>query len=169
MWFRFFLCWLASKKISIRFLDTLTQSYRVLPHDMSLRDHLPNFRYASFSELGRFQFWQAVPTEKSVGMFNVLVAAQHIIYIRPVRLFSKLELDTRLVGWDKKYFYFRHDFYVKGQLVTTSLVKEAVVFSGKIVEPETITNTPAPESMQTMINAWKSLQTEVQNASDSRA
>jgi acyl-CoA thioesterase FadM len=141
----------------------------MLPHDMSLRDHVPNFRYSSFAELGRFQFWQSLESEINPGLFNVLVAAQQFIFIRPVRLFSRLELDTRLISWDRKYFYFRHDFYVQDKLVATGLVKEAVIFSGKIILPEKITRESAPAHAERVAAAWQELQVEIQNTPCSRS
>lgn len=172
MLIRFFLCWLRSKSLQHDMATTVSQSFRILPHDMSLRDHVPNFRYASFAELGRFQFWQGISADKKVGMFNAVVAAQHLVYIRPVRLFVELEMDTRVLSWDDKYFYFRHDFYVGNKLMATTLVKEALVFSGKLVKPEVFTgaafisNSPdAPE----VADVWKTLQAEVQHAPASRS
>lgn len=34
-----------------KFTDTITRKYRILPHDMGFRDHVPNYRYLSFIEL----------------------------------------------------------------------------------------------------------------------
>jgi acyl-CoA thioesterase FadM len=172
LYFRLLLCWLASKKTRLNLSDELRQTFRILPHDMSLRDHVPNFRFSSFAELSRFQFWQSLESKIKIGVFNVLVAAQQFVYINPVRVFSRLELDTRLMSWDQKYFYFRHDFYIKDKLVATGLVKEAVLFSGKIIVPEEMTGQSAPANTERVVAAWRDLQVEmieIQKASSSRS
>jgi acyl-CoA thioesterase FadM len=168
LFFRLLICWIASKKSRHNLSDELRQTFRILPHDMSMRDHVPNFRYSSFAELGRFQFWQSLESKRNIGIFNVLVAAQQFIYIHPVRLFSPLGLDTRLIGWDQKYFYFRHDFYVKDKLVATGLVKEAVMFAGQIIEPEQMTGQSAPAHAKSVVAAWRDLQDAIRNCPCSR-
>jgi acyl-CoA thioesterase FadM len=168
LFLRLLICWIASKKRRHNLSDKLRQTFRMFPHDMSLRDHVPNFRYSSFAELGRFQFWQGLESKINVGVFNVVVAAQQFVYIYPVRLFSRMELDTRLISWDRKYFYFRHDYYVKDRLVATGLVKEAVVFSGKIIVPQEMTGQSAPENAESVVAAWRDLQVEIQNSSYNR-
>ena len=165
---RFFVRWLLTFGVSHKTDDIVSQTYRVLPHDMGWRNHLPNFRFLSFMELGRFHFWRGVRSdlEQSSGMR--LIAAQDMIYIRPVSFLARLDMDTALIGWDQKYVYFRHDFYVGKKLVATGLVKEACVAKGSVVSPDDIFRGKSPRGAAGIIESWQQFQAEVRSASDSR-
>lgn len=80
-------------------------SFRVWPHDLGWRDHLPNYRFLSFLELGRFELWHASRLPFSGRYHTRMIAAQELVYLRPIRPFSTFECDTRLLGWDHKYCY----------------------------------------------------------------
>ena len=55
---------LTSESLSVETLTVpIVRHYRVLPHDMGFRDHLPNYRYLSFIELN------ITPISPLVGFF----------------------------------------------------------------------------------------------------
>jgi acyl-CoA thioesterase FadM len=130
--------------------------FRVWLHDLGWRDHLPNYRFYSFMELGRFGFWHGTGLAHS-GSYNVrMIAAQDFTYLRPVSPFAKFRCDTELMGWDQKYFYFRHNFYVKDKLAGIGLVKEACLSKGKVVAPKFIV--AGEEQSHPVIESWQQLQ-----------
>jgi len=138
------------------------QSFRVWPHDLGWRDHLPNYRVYCFMELGRFAFWHGTRLAQS-GSYRVrMVAAQDFVYLRPIAPFAVFHCDTRLMGWDQKYLYFRQDFFVKGKLVGVGLVKEACLNKGKVVDPKYIVGEVAETT--TVINSWQQLHHHIKQA-----
>lgn len=138
------------------FQHVFSQHFRVWLHDLGWRDHLPNYRFYSFMELGRYGFWHGTRLAQS-GSYNVrMIAAQDFTYLRPVSPLAKFRCDTQLIGWDHKYFYFRHNFYVKDKLVGIGLVKEACLSKGKVVNPKFIVGSEG-ENHQ-VIEAWQTLQ-----------
>lgn len=165
---RFFWLWIQiqNKKYSVN--EPLIQNYRIWPHDMGWRLHLPNFRFFSFMELGRFQYWYGIKKELNISVGSRLIAAQDMIYIRPVGFLAKLNMRTSMLGWDEKYIYFKHDFYVGGTLVATGLVKEACVVKNVVMSPNDIFCGEPPQSTANLLNSWRVMQAEVKTLSDPR-
>ena len=151
--------WLSEKKNHNQLFQ---HHFRVWLHDLGWRDHLPNYRFYSFMELGRFGFWHGSRLASS-GSYNVrMIAAQDFTYLRPVSPFARFRCDTQLLGTDQKYFYFRHNFYVKGKLVGIGLVKEACLSKGKVVNPKFILGEEAQSSQ--VIDAWQALQQQLKDS-----
>lgn len=162
MLIRFFLLWLAGKT-DRGLTDTGSLTYRIQLHDMGWRNHLPNYRFFSFMELGRFDAWRGIKSELNHKPGLRMIAAQDMVYIRPVSFLAKLRMDTTLLSWDEKYVYFQHDFYVKNFLVATGLVKEACIYRGKKLAPkEMFTGEPA---VTDVIGHWSALQNGIKNLS----
>lgn len=136
--------------------ETVHNSFRVWLHDLGWRDHLPNYRFFSFMELGRFSFWHGTGLATAGKYKTRMIAAQEFIYLRPIAPLAKFRCDTKLEGWDHKYVYFRHDFYVKDKLVGIGLVKEACLAKGKVVSPLDILG--ETEQSTAVVDAWQQLQ-----------
>ncbi|MFC3679412.1 thioesterase family protein [Bacterioplanoides pacificum] len=135
--------------------------FRVWFHDLGWRDHLPNYRFYSFMELGRFSFWHGTGLAHN-GSYRVrMIAAQDFIYLRPLSPFSRFRCDTQLLGWDDKYLYFRHNFYHRHTLVGIGLVKEACLIKGQVVKPKYILGQD-PQG-DAVIDAWQALQQQIKN------
>ena len=153
------LCLVVMKKPFSNMNGAIQQSYRILPHDMGWRLHLPNFRFFSFMELGRFEFWYVSHKFHEMSPGSRLIAAQELVYIRPVSHFALLHSDTVLLFWDDKYVYFQHNFYVKGTLVATGLVKEACLRYGRVQSPVSIFGECRGSDMAvTTVEHWQALQ-----------
>jgi acyl-CoA thioesterase FadM len=165
---RFFWCWvqIKNKKHAVDVL--IKQHFRIWPHDMGWRLHLPNFRFLSFMELGRFHYWYGVKSELKRASGSRLIAAQDMVYIRPVSFLAKLDMATYALGWDEKYVYFKHDFYVGKSLVATGLVKEACVANGAVISPNDIFCGETPQETGSLLESWRVMQAEVKALSDPR-
>lgn len=159
LFIRFFWRWLRILSVRQPLSAVVTQSYRIWPHDMGWRTHLPNFRFLSFMELGRFQFWYGVRHELRAPAGARLIAAQDMVYIRPVSFLARLEMTTELLSWDSKYVYFRHGFYVGKTLVATGLVKEACVVKGSVISPVNVFSGEPPQDAASVVDNWQQLHT----------
>ena len=138
--------------------------FRVWPHDLGWRNHLPNYRYFSFFELGRFDLWHASRLPFSGRYRMRLIAAQELVYIRQIRPFSAFDCHTRLVGWDEKYCYYLHEVRCGTTLVAAGLVKEALLLNGRVVPPQSVLQLPmqkAPVMVQ-----WQALQQQLKRLTD---
>lgn len=132
--------------------DIFTTRYRVGLHDLGWRDHLPNYRYLSFMEIGSFVFFHGTRLAGSGKFDSRLIAAQEVIYLRPVRPFQAVELSTRLIGWDQKYLFFQHEFTVNDKLAAVGLVKEICLKKGKQVTPLELLE--KKEVLSPVIESW---------------
>ena len=107
--------------------------FRVWPHDLGWRDHLPNYRFCSFFELGRLHFWHGTRLAWQGHYRGRMIAAQDILYLRPVPALAAFTCETQLLGWDAKYAYFVHRIYQGEHLCALGLVKEVCLKGGRPV------------------------------------
>ena len=130
-----------------------TTRFRAWPHDLRLRNHLPNQRYCNFMELGRMAIWHRSRLA-SKGLYSGrLIAAQQLVYLRPIGYFQAFEVQSRLLCWDHKYLYYRQEFHARGQLVAIGLTREVFIGKrGKVTNPEQLLGSQ-PEA-RPQVNAW---------------
>lgn len=133
----------------------ITRSYRILPHDMGFRDHVPNYRYLSFIELNIQQWFMG---QNTIEGAKWIISAQQMTYLKQGRLFDKVTAKSQLLGWDSKYFYFRHEFIVKKQVIAVALTK-FVLMAEAVLPTTTITNTP--EKTHPVITSWQANLSEI--------
>lgn len=161
----YILLWLLSKQKlnnipSPPFANVVERHYRVLPHDMGWRDHLPNYRYFSFIELNVEQWLRQ---QSPVAGTKWIIASQQINYLKPIKFLHKMVVKSQVLGWDSKYFYFRHEFYVKYQLMAVSLTK-FVLSNGQQLLPTSFL-TDLPPQTHPVIDSWLVNQQDVKNMS----
>lgn len=161
---------LARKKKCQKLLDQTSNTFRVWLHDLGWRNHLPNYRVYSFMELGRFDLWHGSKIALT-GQYHIrMIGAQEFIYLKPMSVFKRFSMTSEIIAWDKKYFYFRHDFYCDENLVGIGLVKEACLKSGKVVEPISIIgnqysveNIPPQRSKSLIVEQWLNTHMTIKN------
>ncbi len=61
-----------------------------------------------------------------------------ISYKRPLKRFQKVEVTSKLIYWDKKWFYFEHRFLRNGKLLTHAIAKVLVVGKASFISPAII-------------------------------
>ena len=102
---------------------SITRRYRVLPHDMCFRDHLPNYRYLSFIELNITRWLMMCCHKKDIKNLQWIIAMQEMIYLKEIKFLDKMTVNSTLAGWDQKYVYFETRFFVKSQLMGVGTTK----------------------------------------------
>lgn len=109
-----------------------SRSYRVLPHDMGFRDHLPNYRYLSFIEINVTAWLYKILKQNGLGGLSLdwIISMQEMVYLKEIKFLDKMTVTSALEGWDEKYVYFQHHFYVKDTLMAVGLTK-LVLFNKK--------------------------------------
>ncbi|WP_435980084.1 acyl-CoA thioesterase [Psychrobacter sp. DM4] len=105
----------------------VVRHYRVLPHDLGFRDHLPNYRFLSFIELNVTKWLRTCCHQKGIKTPEWIIAMQEIIYLKQIKFLDKMTLKSTLAGWDQKYVYFEHQFFVKDQLMAVGMTKFVLV------------------------------------------
>lgn len=130
--------------------------FRVWPHDLGWRDHLPNYRYCSFLELGRTQHWHASGLALSGRYRSRLIAAQQLVYLQPLAPFQRFDVETQLLGWDDKYCYYLQRVRRGERLMAVALVKEVCRRGARTVPPVELLG-PAAEPAA-VLQRWQALQ-----------
>ena len=118
--------------------EPFSKSYRVLPHDMGFRNHLPNYRYLSFIELNITGWLTKCIQQKNLDKLEWIISMQEMVYLKEIKLWNKMTVSSRLEGWDAKYLYFQHHFYVKDSLMAIGLTKFVLIGKDSQQSPEVL-------------------------------
>jgi acyl-CoA thioesterase FadM len=106
-------------------LETAELTFRVLPNDLDPNWHVNNGRYLTVMDLGRIDLTLRMGFLHLVfqrGWMPVLGGAM-IRYQRPLKLFQRYTLRTRLLAWDEKWLYLEQEFLSEGKRVALAVVK----------------------------------------------
>ncbi len=164
LYFRLFWLFIWRKRHckEIGFLDTSRLDYRALPSDCDINFHLTNSRYPAFMDLARTYMMAEMGFLNrfiKLGWMPIVNAAE-FTYIRDIKPFAKFEIETKLVGWDEKYFYIEQRFVSERGLHCIAHVRGVFVCKRKQVPIATMLaevgfTEPAPQLPPEVIK-WKS-------------
>lgn len=151
------------EKLSIEQLSTpVVRRYRVLPHDMGFRDHLPNYRYLSFIELNITRWLMACCHQKDIKNLGWIIAMQEMVYLKEIKFLNIMSVNSTLVGWDKKYVYFETRFFVKNQLMGVGMTKFVLTDKEGKCAPEVLDM--LGEQTNDVIDSWNQHQVAIKSA-----
>lgn len=114
--------------------DTAVTHWRVLPGDIDAFGHMNNARYQTLMDLARIDFLVRCGLFRGMlrQRWTAPVGHVNLDFRKSLKPFERFELHTRLMHWDERWFYFRHEFFRAGDAarpVTTGHVK--TVFVGR--------------------------------------
>jgi acyl-CoA thioesterase FadM len=120
-------------------LETARLGFRVLPTDLDFNLHMNNARYLSLMDLGRVDLLNRLGLLRLAfrGRWFPVLGAVSVRFHRPLTLWDRFELSTRVTGWDEKWIYLEQRFEREGKPVATGQVK------GLVRGPEGSIPTPA--------------------------
>lgn len=151
------------EQLSVEMLTApIVRHYRVLPQDMGFRNHLPNYRYLSFIELNITRWLLACSHQKGLKSLQWIIAMQEMVYLKEIKFLDKMSVNSSLVGWDHKYVYFEHRFFVKSQLMAVGMTKFVLVNKQGKCTPNCLDM--AGEQLTDVITSWNTHQTAVKSA-----
>lgn len=110
------------------------------PWDVDLWMELNNGRTLTLYDLGR------VPMTGRNGIQNALkdrgwsmaVAGASIRYRRRVRMFQRVTMKSKVLGWDARFFYFQQSMWRKGEATSSILLRMAMTDENGILPPANI-------------------------------
>jgi acyl-CoA thioesterase FadM len=164
LYFRFFwLIFLAKRRTSLSPIDASLIELRVLPNDLDLNRHVNNGRYGTFMDLGRMDLIVRTGLLKLMRKQNwfPVVADMHLRFLRPLKIWQRFQLETQLLGWDERWFYFQQRFIREEKICTVGLIKVQIRHGRKRVETERVlkkigyknSSPKIPQSVQQWISA----------------
>jgi len=117
--------------------ETHVSRHRCWPWDIDLWLELNNGRTLTLYDLGR------IPLAVRTGLLRVLrernwgmvVAGCSVRYRRRVRAFDRIEIVSRLLGWDARFLYTEQAMWRGGECANHMLVRSALVSAAGIVPP----------------------------------
>ena len=115
----------ARYRSKLQLFQTSSLGRRVWPNDLDLQLHVNNGRFLSLMDLGRLDllvrtgFWRET---RRRGWYP-LVGGVLIDYRRPLKVFERYELRTKLLGWQGRWFFFEQRFVKDGKVVAKATVK----------------------------------------------
>jgi acyl-CoA thioesterase FadM len=164
LYFRFFwFIFLAHRKTKLSITELSTIKMHVLPNDLDLNKHVNNGRYGTFMDIGRMDLIVRTGLLKLMQAHNwfPVVADMHLRFLRPLKIWQRFKLETQLLGWDTRWFYFQQIFISDQKICTVGLVKTQVRHGRKRVDTQyvldklnyTDSSPDLPKSVRQWINA----------------
>jgi acyl-CoA thioesterase FadM len=137
-------------------LDTHVSHHICWPWDLDVFVELNNGRTLTLFDLGR------IPLGRRTGLLGVLrrkgwgltVAGSIVRYRRRVRMFERIEMRSRLIGWDARFLYVEQVMVVRGQAVNQVVIRSAVTDADGIVPTERLVAALAPELTAPELPEW---------------
>ncbi len=142
-------------------LDESVVRFRVWPNDLDTNLHMNNGRYMTLMDLGRLDLLLRNGAIRHVmrQKWYPVLAASELRFRRPLNLFQRFEIRTRIVTWDAKWIYLEQRILRNGDLALHAYLKGVFVARGGGSVPitrllELMGETQAPPPMPEAIAAW---------------
>ena len=153
-------------------LDESVIPLRVLPNDLDTNLHLNNGRFLTLMDLGRVDLLVrlGVVREMRRRRWGGVVASATVRFRRPLNLFQRFHLHTRLLCWDDRWFYMEHRFTRRGDTVAVAVVKARFMAAdGKKLAPAEVVaatehamdSPPMPPGVREWVEAEERIQSDV--------
>lgn len=115
--------------------DTHVSHHICWPQDIDVWVELNNGRTLTLYDFGRFVLFQRAGVLKVMRAkgWAGTVAGSSVRYRRRVRMFHRLEMRTRIVGWDARFLYIEQSMWRNGECTSNALVRNAVTGADGLV------------------------------------
>ncbi|WP_417207800.1 acyl-CoA thioesterase [Antarctobacter sp.] len=163
----FWQSYLARRAPRLGLLETHVSTHLCMPWDLDLWMELNNGRTLTIYDLGR------IPLGYRTGLFDVLqrerwgltVAGSVVRYRRRVRLFEKIEMHSRLLGWDKRFIYIDQSMWkTNGDCASHAVYRTALTDANGIVTTDRSTTALGVPTESPPLPAWVLKWIEAENA-----
>jgi acyl-CoA thioesterase FadM len=110
-------------------LDESVVRFRVWPNDLDTNFHMNNGRYMTLMDLGRLDLLLRNGSIRHVlrEKWYPVLAGCEIRFRRPLNLFQRFEIRTRIVAWDAKWVYMEQRILRNGDMALHAYLKGVFV------------------------------------------
>ncbi len=152
--------WKGHRAGPLPILGTHVSHHICWPWDLDLWAELNNGRTLTIYDLGR------IPMAIRTGLWAVIrrkgwgitVAGNTTRYRRRVRMFDRLEMHSRCIGWDQRFLYMEQSMWKAGECTSHMLLRSAVTSKAGIVPPSEVLVAMGAEqdspSLPRWVQAW---------------
>jgi acyl-CoA thioesterase FadM len=140
----FRLSWVVLMSFFRRRMDLLEWSklkLRVLPTDLDINFHMNNGRYLTLIDLCRMDLFLRTGLLRLMLKYRWAPAISSLTmeFRKPLRLFQKYTLRSRIVRWDRRLVFSEHEFLVGKRVVARGTSNTCLVGrNGIVIPPEQI-------------------------------
>lgn len=112
-------------------------NFRVLPADLDYNIHMNNARYLALMDVGRVDLilrsgmWRAMWRNH----WQAVLAGSIVRFRRPLKPFQPMQMVSRLIGWDDRWFYIDHRIASGDVLSCQAMVRGAFLGAEGIISP----------------------------------
>jgi acyl-CoA thioesterase FadM len=130
------------------------------PWDIDLWRELNNGRTLTLMDLGRLVLFRRTGVLAAMRRrdWGGTIAGASVRYRRRVRMFDRVELRSRVLGWDARFTYLEQGFWRGGECCSHALFRTAVVGREGMVAPAEFAREmgKSPESppLPAWVTAW---------------
>lgn len=138
------------------------------PWDLDPWLELNNGRTLSLYDLGR------IPMAMRIGLVSALrksgwgmvVAGVSVRFRRRVRVFERLQMQSRVLGWDERFFYLLQSMWREQECVNEMLARMAITdrSKGGIVKPVELFSKITTQTVSPELPTWVYLWIDSENA-----
>ena len=110
-------------------LDISHSHVKVWPLDCDFNFHLTNSRYPALLDLARTQYLVQINALSMLlgGGWKSVLSSQSISFIKEIKPFSRVDITTQVLYWDRKYCYIEHKFLVADKVHAKALARVAFI------------------------------------------
>ena len=150
----------AARQPKLPLLGTHVSHHVCWPWDLDMWLELNNGRSLTLYDLGR------MPLGLRTGLADVLrrnrwsmaVAGASVRWRRRVRVFYRVEVHSRCVGWDDKFIYLEQSMWHRGEAMSAAIFRSAVTDAQGLVRMASVIDamgvkTPSPD-LPAHVRAW---------------
>ncbi len=130
------------------------------PWDLDFWFELNNGRTLTLYDLGRIPFAQRTGLLDALknNQWGLTMAGASVRYRRRVRAFDRIEMRSRVVGWDERFCYLEQSMWVKGEAASHILYRAAVTSKNGIVSTKEVSTAldlkESESSLPDWVKAW---------------
>ncbi|HKK96847.1 MAG TPA: acyl-CoA thioesterase [Marivita sp.] len=133
--------WRARSTPEIGLFGTYVSHHRCWPWDIDMWMELNNGRTLTLFDLGR------IPLAQKNGLLDVIrrerwgltMAGVVVRYRRRIRTFEKIEMRSRLICWDDRFFYIEQSMWkTNGECANHAVYRSAVTDKSGIVQADRV-------------------------------
>lgn len=118
-------------------LDTHVSHHLCWPQDIDPWKELNNGRTLTLYDLGR------IPMAGRTGLHKVAkakgwglaVAGASVRYRKRVKMFDRIQMRSRLLGWDARFVYMDQTMWVRGDCTSQALIRSAITMGKRGIVP----------------------------------
>jgi acyl-CoA thioesterase FadM len=119
LWCRLLWLHLFRRRQRVPLLAITTVRLRVWPNDLDLYRHVNNGRYLTLADIGRRDWFVRTGMMQWAARHGAVPVMGDAIakFRRELRVFQLFDIQSRLLGWDRRWMFLEHRFIRGGRVI----------------------------------------------------